>query len=268
MRATRAGLGALAALDDGGDGTVKAWFPRACYVELPGGLLTLVAPDVLPGPTYIELDGPPPLADLGSRVQATDGRLAIGGRPINMAAAEAWRGSLPTPAKMRTLAHRIAHATRGEAQRSALHSEPYRTRAVRARERLREGSLHEAAQDLVGMGPGLTPSGDDALAGILLALRAAGGPAIEPRTLRLAEAGDTGVISRAFLRWAARGQALAPAHDLLVSAAAGDAERASRAARDMGAVGETSGADFLLGLTWGIEAAYGLGDLAPAQTRR
>ena len=268
MKATLAGPGALEALEVGGDGTVKAWFARACYLELPGGLVTLVAPDVQPGPTYVELDGPPPLADRGSRVRATDGRLTIGGRQIDVGAAGAWRGSLPTPTRMRAVAHRIAQATREESRRSALRWEPFRTKAVQARERLREGRLDEAAHGLVGMGPGLTPSGDDALAGILLALRAARGPAIEPRTLRLAEAGDTGVISRAFLRWAARGQALAPAHDLLVAAAAGDAERASNAARDMGAVGETSGADFLLGLTWGVEAAYGLGDLVPAQTRR
>ncbi|MGH2629129.1 MAG: DUF2877 domain-containing protein, partial [Actinomycetota bacterium] len=149
---------------------------------------------------------------------------------------------------------RILDATEG-ASRSSLHAEPYRERGARAHRLLAEGRVEEAARVLVGVGPGLTPSGDDALAGAVLALRAAIGPDAEPLTRRAADAGETGEISRSFLRWAARGQALASAHDLLLAAAGGDGQGTARAARRLGMVGETSGADFLLGLRWGVEAA-------------
>ena len=59
-------------------------------------------------------------------------------------------------------------------------------------------------------------------------------------------------ISGAFLLWAARGQALAPVHDLLAAAVAGDAAAAESAARALGGIGHSSGADFAQGLSWGL----------------
>lgn len=254
MRTNRVGVGALATLQRGDDGWVLAGFPKACYVAFPTGLVALVAPGVAPGPIHAELDGSPPPARRGVRAQVVGRHLEVGGRRIDFAGALAWRGPLPSPDDVRASADRIVVATE-LASRASLLVEPYRARGERARQRLMAGSLEDAARLLVGVGPGLTPSGDDALAGVVFALRATLGRGAEPRTRPAAEAGETGSISRGFLRWAARGQALGHVHDLLAAAACGDQEGTSRAARQIAAVGETSGADFLLGLRWGMEAA-------------
>lgn len=267
MRATRVGVGALAALQGSGDGGVLAWFPKACYVSLPAGLIALVAPGVAPGPIHTELDGSPPPACRGVRARVVERRLEVGGWSIDFADAMAWHGPLPSPDDVRASADRIVVATEG-ASRSSLLVEPYRIRGERARQRLMAGSLEDAARLLVGVGPGLTPSGDDALAGAVFALRATLGTGAESLTRSAAEAGETGPISRGFLRWAARGQAIAHAHDLLASAACGDPQGSARAARQIVGVGETSGADFLLGLRWGMETASQRPPTFAAHSRR
>src|SRR5690606_12255872 len=75
------------------------------------------------------------------------------------------------------------------------------------------GDLVGAARRLGGRGAGLTPTGDDVLAGILVA-DAHRDPGAEPLDTRRAAvaAADTGELSRAFLRWAAQGQSIEPVH--------------------------------------------------------
>jgi Protein of unknown function (DUF2877) len=254
VRAVRVGTGALAALHEGGEGDVVAWFPKACYVSLPTGLVALVAPDVEAGPVHAELDAALPRVRRGARAGVVDRGLEVDGWRIGLTGGVEWRGPLPPPHDVRASAATILAGASSASASSSLLAEPFGAPAERARRRLLAGSLDDAARLLVGLGPGLTPSGDDALAGVLFALRAAAGEEAEASTRPAAEAGETGPVSRGFLRWAARGQVLAPAHDLLVSAARRDPVEASSAARRMAAVGETSGADFLLGLRWGMEA--------------
>lgn len=255
MKATLSGPGAREALAAGGEGTVLAWFPRACYASLPGGLVALVGPTVPPGPIHLALDRPLPPIETGSPVRVSGGRVAVEDLAIDVLAASAWSGPLPPPRAVLATTGRAARAALEVAAGSALASGPFLDRALRARRALGAGNLEESADILAGLGPGLTPSGDDALAGILFAIRAAAGGTIEPRTALVAGSARTGPIPRAFLAWAARGQALQPAHDLLLAAVAGDGEGTTRAARALGAVGGTSGTDFLLGLAWGLEAA-------------
>ena len=258
MRATAAGLGARAALTAEGSGIVVAWFRRACYVDLAGMPVTLVAPDVHLGPTHLVLDGPLPRATQGAAVSISAGSLSVGSAEIDAGSAVTWRGELPSPPAIRSCGGTIARAARAAAGRSALLEKPFGARALRARDHVRSGRLAEAGAELAGLGPGLTPSGDDALAGVLFALRAALGKSTERATCRVAASAAVGPVSRGYLAWAARGQALAPAHDLLVRAAVGDRAGAERSAVAMARVGETSGADFLLGMVWGLEPAYDL----------
>ena len=82
----------------------------------------------------------------------------------------------------------------------------------------------------------------------MFGLRATSGRSIEPVLTRVVSAVRTGRISLAFLTWAARGQTLAPVHDLLAAAVEADAERAAAAARAITIIGASSGADFILGL--------------------
>lgn len=231
-----------------------ASFPKACYVALPGGLVSLVAPDVFAGPVHVVVDEVLAMVEPRAPARVDAGRLEIGPHSVDLTGAREWRGRLPPASAVRAAADGIVGASE-PGPRSALLEDPYRSRGALARACLADGDLVEAARLLVGLGPGLTPSGDDTLAGVLFAIRAAEGRDGEAITLGIAELGETGEISRAFLRWAARGQSLAPAHALLASAAAGDQAGAVRAAGTMAGVGETSGADFLLGLGWGLEAA-------------
>lgn len=75
-----------------------------------------------------------------------------------------------------------------------------------------------AAETLIGLGPGLTPSGDDLLGGVLIALRSFGWPdaadTLGPWLLRWARV-RTHTISYAHLRCAAEGEGAAALHSLM-----------------------------------------------------
>jgi hypothetical protein len=106
-----------------------------------------------------------------------------------------------------------------------------------------------AAQRLVGLGPGLTPSGDDALSGFLLALRHLGN---RPLDLRLRTEGRTPDLSAALLEHAARGDGCDQVVGLL-DAVAGHTP-VHDALADLLSVGHTSGADLSLGVLAGAHA--------------
>jgi uncharacterized protein DUF2877 len=131
----------------------------------------------------------------------------------------------------------------------------------------------EAAESLVGLGPGLTPSGDDMLTGVLLALRLLGG-AIRggTRAVWLADwlsaavtcyaSERTTSVSATLLHCAARGQAAAEVAAVL-RAFAGQ-EAAGPAMARLLTVGHTSGADLAWGLATGCRAALALSARQPA----
>jgi hypothetical protein len=255
VKATLAGLGAREALAPGSAGKVIASFAKAVYVSLPGGILVLVAPDVHPGPLYLVLDGSPPEVPAGAAVRAEAGHLRTGAAHVSLGGCSVWAGSLPSPSDLARGAGLLAEVTGKLAARSALHADPFRDRAARAHAWLETGDLTEAAAHLAGLGPGLTPAGDDALAGLLFVRRILEGEQAESGLLPAAAAARTTEIAAAFLSWAARGQALSPGHDLVGAAARGDRKACEAACASLARIGETSGADFVLGLTWALAAA-------------
>ena len=103
-------------------------------------------------------------------------------------------------------------------------------------------SDHPIAQNLVrllGLGPGLTPSGDDLVAGTLVALHALGFARAAADLWRVVQPSlkDTNAISSAHLRAAAHGQAAAVLHEAVAATAAGRADAIhahSRGWRSMG----------------------------------
>jgi hypothetical protein len=113
-----------------------------------------------------------------------------------------------------------------------------------------------AANALIGMGPGLTPAGDDFAGGALIALRAAGRTAQADRisawALALAKKG-TGKISRAHLRCAAAGEGHEALHELLRALHKGK-QAIDRALAALSRVGHSSGRDAAAGalLTLGL----------------
>jgi hypothetical protein len=120
----------------------------------------------------------------------------------------------------------------------SVHAQP----ALEAIERWLAGnSLSQEAEGLIGLGPGLTPSGDDYFGGVLVALNAIG-RATQAQSLwrwlepRLAE--RTSAISAAHLAAAAAGQGHEALHEVL---------NGSRDYAKLDAVGHCSGWDALAG---------------------
>lgn len=104
----------------------------------------------------------------------------------------------------------------------------------------------------LGRGPGLTPSGDDVLVGMLAALWSAGaldarGAAAFNAALELAARRCTTVISVEYLHYASRGMAIGALGDLLSALGRSDPARAIGATERLGRFGHTSGMDCLLG---------------------
>lgn len=229
MRAILAGAGAAEALAARGRVEILASFPKALYVATPGGIAAFVAPGVHLGPLHVLLDAPPTPAAV---------RLGLGD-------AATWRGALPGTEALAGALPLLRASLEAVAAGNLIPAK----RAAAALRALDGEDLAEVGAQLGGAGPGLTPAGDDALGGILLARRALGtGNGLED----VARGVQTTAISAAFLLWAARGQALAPVHDLLAAAVAGDAGLARSAARALEVVGHSSGADFAWGLLQGL----------------
>jgi Protein of unknown function (DUF2877) len=149
---------------------------------------------------------------------------------------------------------RIAHFPRSHALIGGL------AESLAQRDRRR---LKVVTSSLAGLGPGLTPAGDDFIGGVLLALAIVraqrGDPALDDVAHLLVEtaAPRTHDISAAYLRAAHEGQVNESWDPLLVALAAGDAERISAAAAPVLTTGHTSGADMLAGFVVGIGALHG-----------
>lgn len=110
-----------------------------------------------------------------------------------------------------------------------------------------------AAAGLIGLGPGLTPSGDDLLAGLLATLVCFDHAGSEPLAARIlaTAAGRTTELSWALLGQAALGNCCAQVSTLLHAVRA-DHEVAG-AHRDLRGLGHTSGAALALGVSLGID---------------
>jgi Protein of unknown function (DUF2877) len=130
----------------------------------------------------------------------------------------------------------------------SVHAQP----ALEAIDRWLAGhALASEASQLIGLGPGLTPSGDDYLGGVLVALRWLGRGSqadslwrwLEPR---LAE--RTSAISAAHLAAAAAGQVHEALHEVLANLSAWEAPNLHPSLARLDAVGHTSGWDALAGI--------------------
>ncbi|MFF2503399.1 DUF2877 domain-containing protein [Streptomyces sp. NPDC058067] len=106
--------------------------------------------------------------------------------------------------------------------------------------------VRRAARALVGLGPGLTPSGDDILCGALLASRAWGGPLGALSDAVADAARRTPLLSAALLRHAVRGECVAQAREFLRTLG-GDGP-VEPALGDLLAVGHHSGGDLARGV--------------------
>jgi len=113
-----------------------------------------------------------------------------------------------------------------------------------------------AARPLLGLGAGLTPSGDDLVGGALFAKRFVNGR--EPRWTKLGAQlsreirSRSHVVSAALFSDLAAGRSFAPFHQIAEALAADTDEAALSAARALVAIGHSSGWDMLAGFLIGI----------------
>ncbi len=261
----------------GATGRVLAAFERSAYIETEEGqLVAILAEGLGRGAFALTVGGTPPFAAIspGEPARIENRTLHLGDLRIDLAPSAPWDPTLPLLEEppqegMRSLeTHLRAQAPEEGLSRAVFEAptsqeSPFLTQGRAGLTHLRDGlassnaaGITGAVAELAGLGPGLTPSGDDLLAGLLLAFRlwpeTAGplGAKIAAALILGTAAPRTGRISRAYL-WAARqGHAADAWHDLIQALPqASDAviEAASRILQ----TGETSGADMLAGFLFG-----------------
>ncbi|HZC73219.1 MAG TPA: DUF2877 domain-containing protein [Jatrophihabitans sp.] len=120
--------------------------------------------------------------------------------------------------------------------------------------RLGDGDA-DAALGVIGSGPGLTPAGDDVVAGAFAVLALLGrlDDSFRDAVLTCARTRTT-ALSAALVAAAGRGEMIPQAARLLTSMAAGDDERVATAATALFAVGSTSGHDLAAGMAGALAA--------------
>jgi hypothetical protein len=241
------GLDASAIMRVCGPGRVRAVFEPAIYLDLPGGLVVLTTPALPRGPLHVRVRRLPVVSP-GDVASVGDGALRIADQLFALAA-PVWAPRLPTPAAL-AAARGVARAWLPSAAPvldvTGLVPEVLPSGVVAA---LRQADLAGLGALLGGRGPGLTPAGDDMLAGVLLVARAIRGEL--PAGGDLLRGVATNDIARAFLRCAVEGRCIEPAHDLLDALARADEGATDRALAALSRFGSSSGA----ALTYGIRAA-------------
>jgi hypothetical protein len=236
-------------------------FPTALYLRLGdhAAVLPVVTADGLRLPTALAVARPLPTVGWGvqpgDEVMVGDGAVPLPGATIR--AVRTWRPQPVRPAPGRIVPAallppvRLTWRTTARtvtagllADRSSGHPAPAAVLAARV-------------ATLVGAGPGLTPSGDDVLCGILLGLRLGcdTGPlvdtlwaAVRPRL------STTTSLSAALLTEAAAGYAVAPVVRLTRALADAQPAVVAEALHAVLDIGHSSGADLLGGLAGCLDA--------------
>lgn len=235
---------------------------QAAYVTVDDTILCLAVADAVRVPCglIIESKSLPTMPAPGTIGVVGGGLLSIGGSAFRVA--RWWRP--PRPRGLGTAAPaRLAGAVRWLSGRVADPLDAPGRAAVADLVHALSAGAHpqEAVKRLLGRGPGLTPTGDDVLAGALVALIALGAPAAGPladSVLALAPTSTT-TVSAALLTHAARGECIPQLADLLDAIALDPPEqpvRLPRAAGALLAVGHCSGAGLLHGVLVALAIAH------------
>jgi hypothetical protein len=213
----------LAAMEQGGrivlagragaqivEGRVVAAFARSFYVAASESEVACAGgPDIGAGPLNIVYAACPTIPALGAWWRF-DARTARIWQPDPWPAYDA-------PASRRA----VAQIPRAKGLLAPAARDPFAQAAhapLAALAQWREGPVPDILENLLGLGPGLTPSGDDALGGAALALRASGRHTQADALrafVRMRAPTATSAISAAHLRAACDGQGAAALHKIL-----------------------------------------------------
>jgi hypothetical protein len=245
-RAPFAGPGALRGLLRGGRGVVALVLERGAYVRLETHWLFTAQPEVPFGPlslAVVELqwDELRP----GQAVHSEPGLLLLGDQAVSLERLRERRPPVATRA-----AHGSAATVSAAAAAVEVTGPPPRSLAV-GLHALRRGRIRDGVRRLAGRGEGLTPAGDDVLAGYAAWRHSIGAPA----PVTALAAGRSSPLGRAYLRCAERGELPDAGAALLAALNGGDPRAAASAAQALRGWGTSSGS----ALVWGMCAASAIG---------
>ena len=223
-------------------GWVAGVFRTGFYVTGDcGAIFAVLGPGAWPGPLHLVTASLPVLPATGERVTVAGTTLAADGIEIDFGSARLWDPVLPDGLGF-DYAVWAGAVPPVEPDLVGVWDE--------AAAAVRFGDLVSACRLLEGRGGGLTPTGDDVLAGVMLV--AAADRSRRPALRQLARQARTSDLSRAFLEWSAQGSSIEPAHAVLEAAASGDRTGLARAAETLARVGASSGRALLAGLALAV----------------
>lgn len=272
------GLIAARTLDQAEEAIVLAAFQRSFYLDADGELIAVVDGSLCNGPLNLRTTAVL-TADLGV---APGQRWCIGpnhlhgpnGLEIDLSKASIWEPKTTSPIDRTAVSEGFNNLQVQLAQRqlpeegllrlvlpavqpiSAVEkaAAPAITRLDKTlREAFEElpSTTFDGVTDLLGLGPGLTPSGDDVLGGVLIACHRLGEIAAAEKladAVNARAALRTNAISHAHLRAATLGYGAAPLHDLLDAVIGVDQKAIARALDATAKIGHSSGFDALGGI--------------------
>jgi Protein of unknown function (DUF2877) len=257
LRATVIGDGVARACSPAGNrrccsGLVVGNFSSGFYVRVEDSIFAVVGPRIAHGPVHAVMDALPPAPPDQSFVRIESGRLLTDTCTVDLSRAVRYRPDPPSPTQLQALAPLLAGLDRQDGVPIDL-AEVWKP----ARAAVFRSDLHEARTLLQGLGSGLTPTGDDVLAGILLFSHWA--DPLSDAAVEVASRVATTDLSRCFLSWAAVGQSIQPVHDLVDTASGSEMltdsrgasavrERFVQAAAAVASIGSSSGRGILAGL--------------------
>ena len=233
-------------------------FATTLYLRLAGGeVIALLSSDAVRLPIGLTLPTSSrefPLTCLTGPVMVGSGAVQVGGwscRVSRFVSPRAPAGLTPDRGACVHLRHRLAECVAGD--------HDLRLPAALLHNAHSPDTSADLVRRLLGAGPGLTPAGDDVLAGLLVGLQSFGQRAEPLRLAVLASlpAGTTD-LSAALLRCAARGESI-PQVNQLLRALSGNAwqSRLDHALDNLILVGHTSGTALATGVLAAATMAIG-----------
>lgn len=238
--------------------TLRATFSRAAHAVTARGELVVLADDDVAAPWAVGVPGLLlPLLASKSRsrlIVSADNpaHLSLAGITIDLGQARSWAS--PPPQLSRAAAHAQDMALRASALPATAPglaecgAGPLVDALAEALARGDQAAVAAACAPLVGLGRGLTPAGDDLVAGALGVVALAGRPCLAPPL-----AGRTTLLGATQVAHAAAGALVEPLHAIVAALLAGAPPPAAALRRTL-ALGHSSGADMLAGVQLAVAA--------------
>ncbi|WP_165789048.1 DUF2877 domain-containing protein [Cryobacterium zongtaii] len=266
------------------DGTIHSVFATACNIAVGELLITVHDAQKQHTPTSVRVatvGATPwtPIVHVGDRASFRSGWLSFGSHLLDLRRVPIWAPGAPArfapPAVARRLLDELIRVHGAPTARSSSALTFTLARDLAALRGILAGTASDPRTDdldvvigrLIGAGEGLTPTGDDVLVGLLAALtrggQTAAATAIVSRTAEsvLRNTHRTTDISAHYLRLATRGSFSEPLTNLVDSVITGSSvDDAHVRTREVLSVGASSGADALVGVLLGLEAALDFSD--------